>query len=154
MDIYEILKSLNIEYEEISHEPVFTVEQACFIKLKISGTGCKNLLLTDKKGSYILVVLDEAKKADIKKIAKAVNTGRLSFACNEELHDILSLESGSVSPLGIINDHENKVLVVIDKTLKDKRLLMHPNINTKTISLNYNDLIKFIEYAGNRYILI
>ena len=68
--------------------------------------------------------------------------------------EILSLKQGSVTPFGIINDFEKKVELVIDDDLKDKKLLFHPNINTKTISILCNDLIKFIEFEQHKYIFI
>ena len=152
MNLYEIFKQLDIAFQKIEHKPVFTVQQAQTIKNKLQGTGCKNLFLTDKKGKYILVILDEKKKANIKQIEKFVNTSHLSFANVSELKSILGLEKGSVTPFGIINDIENKVLLVIDKDLKDKKLLFHPNMNTKTISITYDDLIKFIKYEKHSYI--
>lgn len=154
MNLYDILKKLDIEFEEIEHEPVFTVEQAQSIKSKIEGIGCKNLFLTDKKGNYILVVLEENKKADIKQIEKLVNTSHLSFAKTTELQRVLQLEKGSVTPFGILNDIDNKVVLVIDIDLEDKRLLFHPNINSKTISITYDNLIKFIEFENHNYMLI
>lgn len=152
MNLYEILMQLNIEFEEIEHEPVFTVEQAKSIVNKIDGTGCKNLFLTDKKGKYFLAILEDNKKANIKNIAKTVNTSHLSFADISELKSILQLGEGSVTPFGIINDTAKKVLLVIDKDLKDKRLLFHPNVNNKTISITYDDLIKFIQFENHNYI--
>lgn len=152
MKLYEILDKLNISYEEIEHEPVFTIEQAQNIKNKINGMGCKNLFLTDKKGKYFLVIIEENKKANIKEIENIIGTRHLSFANNEELREILSLEQGSVTPFGIINDVENKVKLVIDNDLKDKKLLFHPNINTKTLSITHDDLIKFIEFEQHNYI--
>ena len=68
--------------------------------------------------------------------------------------EVLSLESGSVTPMGIINDQENKVLIVIGEELVDKKLLVHPNVNTKTMSLHYKDLIKYIEYLNHEYIIM
>ena len=154
MDLYEVFKKLNIEFKEIEHEAVFTIEQAQGIKNKIDGLGCKNLFLTDKNGKYILIVLSENKKANIKQIEKIVNTSHLSFAKETELKSILQLEQGSVTPFGILNDNDNKVMIVIDKDLKGKKLLFHPNVNTKTISISYDDLIKFIEFEKHNYKLI
>ena len=154
MDLYEVLKKLNIEFKEIEHKAVFTIEQAQGIKDKIEGLGCKNLFLTDKNGKYILLVLSENKKANIKQIEKIVNTSHLSFAKETELKKILQLEQGSVTPFGILNDNDNKVMIVIDKDLKGKKLLFHPNVNTKTISISYDDLIKFIEFEKHNYKLI
>ena len=147
MGIYEVLKELNISYEEIEHPPVYTVEEAKAVEDGISGTGCKNLLLTDKKKEhFFLVILHEDKKADIKGISHLVGVPHLSFANGENLYEMLGLIPGSVSPLGIINDTENKVVLLIDSELKGKRLLFHPNVNTRTVSLEYEDLIRFIEY--------
>ena len=154
MNLYEIFKELNIEFEKMEHEPVFTVEQAKAIKNKIEGIGCKNLFLTDKKGKYFLVILEENKRANIKEISGIVNVQHLSFASVSELKNILQLQEGSVTPFGIINDVNNKVLLVIDKDLKNKKLLFHPNVNNKTISINYDDLIKFIQFEKHDYISI
>ena len=154
MDLYKVFKKLNIEFKEIEHEAVFTIEQAQGIKDKIEGLGCKNLFLTDKNGKYILIILSEDKKANIKQIEKIVNTSHLSFAKETELKSILQLEQGSVTPFGILNDNDNKVMIVIDKDLKGKKLLFHPNVNTKTISISYDDLIKFIEFEKHNYKLI
>ena len=154
MNLYDIFRELDIEFEEIEHEPVFTVEQAKAIENKIDGTGCKNLFLTDKKGKYFLVILEDNKKANVKEITKIVNTSHLSFADISELKNILQLGEGSVTPFGIINDFDNKVLLVIDKDLKDKKLLFHPNVNNKTISVTYDNLIKFIDFEKHNYINI
>ena len=154
MNLYDIFRELDIEFEEIEHDPVFTVGQAKAIENKIDGTGCKNLFLTDKKGKYFLVILEDNKKANMKEITKTVNTSHLSFADISELKSILQLGKGSVTPFGIINDFDNKVLLVIDKDLKDKKLLFHPNVNNKTISVTYDDLIKFIDFEKHNYINI
>lgn len=154
MNLYDIFEQLNIDFQEIEHEPVFTVEQAQEVKHRIDGTGCKNLFLTDKKGKYVLVLVDENKRADIRQIEKTAHTSHLSFADTSELKNILQLEQGSVTPLGIVNDRENQVLLVIDRDLKDKKLLLHPNTNTKTVSITYDDLIKFIEFERHSYIFM
>ena len=78
----------------------------------------------------------------------------MSFGKEEELNKILKLTKGSVTPLGIINDKDNLVTILLDKDLIDKRILALPFVNTKTISLEYKDLIKIIEYANHNYIII
>lgn len=154
MNLYETLDYLNIDYKEIEHKKVMTVEEAKHIESMIDGIGSKNLFLTDKKDKYVLVLIHEDKQANIKKIGELIGIKHLSFAKPEELMDILGLEIGSVTPMGIINDTSNKVLLVIDESLIGKKLLVHPNINTKTISIEYNDLIKYIEYLNHEYIII
>ena len=118
--------------------------------LEIEGIGCKNLLHKDKQGSYILVNLQEDKKADFKKL-KTITGKTLSFAPTEELKQILNLEKGSVTPMGLMYDKEGKVFVLLDEDLKEKQVLFHPNVNNKTISLTMNDLIRFIEYTNHSY---
>ena len=125
MDIYDIFKQLNIEFKETEHEPIFTIEQAQNIK-SINGTGCKNLFLTNRKKNYYLVLLEETKRANIKDIAKLVNESHLSFASEIELNNILKLKPGSVTPLGIINDKDNIVTLIIDNELKGKKNISTP----------------------------
>ena len=154
MTIYEVLDKLKIKYEEIAHEAVFTVEEANAIEEAIDGVGCKNLFLTNKKGKYYIYVLEDSKQANLKELQTFLNEKRLSFGKEEELNEILNLTKGSVTPLGIINDKDNLVTVLLDKDLIDKRILAHPNVNTKTMSLEYKDLIKIIEYTNHNYIII
>lgn len=151
MNINDVLNKLNISYEEIEHDAVYTVEEALSLKEKIDGLGCKNLFLTDKKNGYYLYVLKDDKRADLKDLTKFFGVSRLTFANGDELNKLLGLEKGSVTPLGIINDIDRQVKIIIDKDIVGKRILVHPNVNTKTISIEYEDLIKFIEYNGNEY---
>ena len=154
MELYDIFHELNISYTEIHHEPVFTVEQAKNISYKIEGTGSKNLFLKSKKSQYYLVILEENKKLNFKMLAKELSVSGLTFASEQELSELLNLTAGSVSPFGIINDRECKVLLLIDKELEGKTLVFHPNPNEKSISLTFDDLIKFIEYERHDYLLI
>lgn len=152
MELYAVLAELGISVEEIGHESVFTIEEAGSIKSRIDGTGCKNLFLTDKaKSRYLLVILEESRQADLKRIAALAGTSRLSFAGSGELWDILRLSPGSVSPFGIIHDGEKRVTLMIDAKLQGRRLLFHPNVNTRTMAIWYEDLIRFIEFTGHRY---
>ena len=154
MTIYEVLDKLKIKYEEITHEAVFTVEEANAIEEAIDGVGCKNLFLTNKKGKYYIDVLEDSKQANLKELQTFLNEKRLSFGKEEELNEILNLTKGSVTPLGIINDKDNKVVLVFDKELVDKKILCHPNRNTATVSLKFSDLIKFIECFEHEYLFM
>ena len=149
IDIYEVLNKLNIEYQMVEHEEVVTAEQSKHIKNMIEGVGGKTLFLKDKN-NYYLYLLDDERQANLKFLSKSLNIGRLSFGNEDELYDKLKLKKGSVTPLGIINDNSS-VILIIDKTLKGKKILTHPNINTATVSIRYDDLIKFIKYCNNTY---
>lgn len=153
MDIFELLNELNINYEIISHQAVSTVEEAKHLENMIEGIGCKNLFLTDKKGKYFLFTLHEDKKANLKELAKQLNVSKLSFASFEDLKEILNLEPGSVTPLSIINDKDNKVTLVIDEDIITEKILVHPNTNTKTMSINFKDIEKIFNYTNHKYII-
>lgn len=153
MDILNILNDLNIKYELLSHQAVYTVEEAKQIENMIEGVGCKNLFLKDKHKNYFIFVLEENKRANLKELANYLKLSKLSFATSEELKVILNLEPGSVTPLSIINDKENLVTLILDQELNNNKILVHPNTNTKTVSLLFEDLIKFIEYTNHKYII-
>ena len=70
------------------------------------------------------------------------------------MNEVLRLTKGSVTPLGIINDKDNLVTILLDKDLINKRIPALPFVNAKTISLEYKDLIKIIEYTNHNYIII
>ena len=150
--LFEILDKLEIKYDLLEHEAVYTVEEAKELDNMLDGIGCKNLFLTNKKGEYFLVMIHEDKRANIKEIESLVDCKHLSFGKEEDLKEVLGLEAGSCTPLGIVNDKENKVVLVFDKDLVDKKVLCHPNKNTATLSLEFSDLIKFIEYLEHKYL--
>ena len=150
MEPYKTLNKLNIKYEEVEHIPVLTSLEAEFIKDMISGVGVKNLFLKNNN-TYYLVVTPDDKLVDLKKLSKLVN-GKLNFASVEELRETLKLEKGSVTPLGLINDFKHQVIVLIDNTLINETILVHPLVNTKTISITTKDLIRLIEYLKNEYL--
>lgn len=153
MDVYEVLNKLDIDYEEIEHQAIYTVEEAKRCENMLDGIGCKNLFLTDKNGHYYLYVLKDDKRADLKKLALKLKVLRLTFGSEEDLRKLLGLSKGSVTPLGIINDKDNKVVLVFDKEIVDERILCHPNVNTKTISISWNDLIKIVLDFNHQYII-
>lgn len=153
--VYTILNKLNIKYDRVDHKPVFTAEEAKeSVTGLIEGVRCKNLFLQDTKKNYYLYFITDTKKADLKLVRDQIGSSRLSFASEEKLYEMLKLTRGSVTPLGIINDESNNVIVLLDKDNKDTNVLLHPQFNTTTLSMKYSDLIRFIEYCGNKYLEI
>ena len=153
MDIYKFLTQLGIDYQKINHQSVSTVEEAMFINEQIDGVACKNLFFKSSDKQFFIYMMTVEKRADLKYIAKQIGSKRLSFASDEELVELLKLIPGSVTPLGIINDNK-RVKILIDRELRAQRLLIHPNINTATISITYDDLLLFINACGNEYLII
>ena len=157
--VLESLNSLDINYKEITHEAVYTIEEMdklgnIFENAKI----CKNLFVRDQKGKrHFLIVLPEEKRAPLSEIAEKLESTKLSFASEERLMKYLKLTHGSVSPLAIINDENSEVEVVLDEDLKKEKLLgVHPCENTATILISPSDLEKYIKSNNNslKYIKI
>lgn len=150
--VYDVLEKLNISYVQHEHPPVFTVEQAEQHWENITGAHCKNLFLRNKKGNrHYLVILESSKKAALKSLEKQLGEDRLSFASEERLRKYLGLETGAVSPFGLINDSRKEVQVVIDRDLKKaERINFHPNVNTATVGVSFEDFERFLNWCGNR----
>ena len=154
MTIYDLLKELNIKYDEVEHQAIYTVEEGKEIDRNIEGVSCKNLFLKDHKNNFYLVVLERDKEIKLNDLRKFLHVSNLHFADEEYLHDLLGVIKGSVTPLGIINDKDNKVTIVLDDYLVDKKLLFHPLVNTKTINIEYKDLIRIIEHLNHKYLIL
>jgi len=149
--VLQKLNQLNISYEITNHYAVYTTDEMEELGLTEHGNVCKNLFIRDAKGKrHFLVVLDKDKQADLKKIREQLGTTGLSFASEERLSKYLNLSKGAVSPLGVVNDEEHLVEVVFDKDLINKQKLgIHPNDNTATVWISFDDLKKLIDNNGN-----
>ena len=149
--LYDLLELLNISYTRHEHPPVYTVEEAKQYWQGIEGAHAKNLFLRNNKGNqHYLIVLEESKTADLMGLSMKLAAGKLSFASERRLMDHLGLETGAVSPFGLINDTKKAVKVVIDRDLAKAELVnFHPNVNTATITLSYGDFEKFLNHCGN-----
>jgi Ala-tRNA(Pro) deacylase len=154
--VYSVLERLNIRWERYEHPPVFTVEQAEEHWKPITATHCKNLFLRNQKGTtHYLVVLEHAKRADLKALASKIGDDRLSFASPERLQKYLGLTPGAVSPFGLIHSGARDVRVILDADLKNaSTVAFHPTVNTATITLSFADFQRFLDDRGNivRYI--
>lgn len=143
--IYNLLDSKNIRYEVINHKKVFTMEEIEKINLPYKEYDAKNLFVRDdKKKHYYLITIKGNKKLDLKSFKEKYNTKRLSFASNDDLLNILDLTTGSVTPFGLLNDKERKVVFYIDENLSDK-IGVHPNDNSATVFLKVSDLINLLK---------
>jgi Ala-tRNA(Pro) deacylase len=143
------LDDMNITYTLKEHPAVYTIEE--MEHLGVADGVAKNLFLRDAKGTrHFLVVLPKDKQVDIKAISAQLGCTRLSFASEERLGKYLKLTKGSVSPLGVLNDPDGNVEVVFDKELKKtERLGVHPNDNTATVWMSFEDLHSVVKRNGN-----
>jgi Ala-tRNA(Pro) deacylase len=149
--VYAHLAEIGVVYERYVHPPVATVEEATRYWGAIDAVHCKNLFLRNQKGNrHYLVIVEHAKRADLRAVANQIGDGKLSFASPERLRTYLGVLPGSVSPFGLINDHEHHVRVYLDRDLRSaSRISFHPNINTITLTLAYRDFERFLASSGN-----
>lgn len=144
------LSDHQIRYILHTHPAVFTVPEARVHCGHISGTHCKNLFLKNvKSGQLYLVSLPYGKRFDLKKFRKMINAPKIRFAEPEELFKALGITPGAVSPIGLINDTNNKVIFIIDEIIWNaKEICCHPNINTETLQIPGSDFRKLIIATG------
>ena len=150
-EIYKTLDELNIKYRIVNHKAVFTMEEVIKENIEPYENILKNIFIRDdKKRNYYLVLVCHNKKVNLKELSNKINSRRLSFANEEDLYKYLGLTKGSVSPLGILNDKEHKVTIIIDKDIENiDEVGVHPNINTSTVFMNPKDLEKI--FKNNKY---
>lgn len=157
MRVYDLLEKLNIPYTRVDHEAMYTIEE-CHNVDKVLGIDiCKNLFLCNaQKTKFYLLMMPGDKKFVTRDFCKQINSPRLSFAPPEYMESYLGLTPGSVSIMGLMNDHENRVQLVIDKAVIEKTLIgCHPCNNTASLSLSTSDVLnKFLPYTGHDVIYV
>lgn len=144
--VYDLLDQLNIDYQRIDHEEANTMEVCLEIEKTLKSTICMNLFLVNSnKSQYYLLMLKENKKFKTKVISKQINSSRLSFGSDEKMLEYLDITPGSVSLLGLMNDHDFKVQLLMDKDLlQDEYLGCHPCINTSSLRIKMKDVFEKI----------
>jgi len=148
--LFQRLTDLGINAGTTEHKAVFTVEQARALRGEIPGGHCKNLFLKDKKGALWLVVCLEDAVIDLKALPALIGAARISFGKADLLGEVLGVEPGSVTPFALINDTEHQVNVVLDKKMMEHDVVSyHPLVNTATVTLTPDDLLKFISSCGH-----
>lgn len=144
--VYDLLDQLNIDYQRLDHQEANTMEVCLEIEKNLKSTICKNLFLVNSnKSQYYLLMLKENKKFKTKVISKQINSSRLSFGSDEKMLEYLDITPGSVSLLGLMNDHDFKVQLLMDKDLlQDEYLGCHPCINTSSLRIKMKDVFEKI----------
>ena len=143
---YEFLDNLGVPYEKYEHEAIMTIEAAEELDKKMGLEICKNLFLctANKKEFYLLMIVGD-KRLVTKDVSKKLSTSRLSFANESYMEEYLDITPGSVSVLGLMNDTENHVQLVIDEdVLKGEYVGCHPCINTSSLRVRTADLMEKI----------
>ena len=151
--VYKRFSELGIKYERVDHPAVYTMEDMDSLGIFNKGVVGKNLFLRDNKGHrHFLVFVFGDKHANLEEIQNELGIKHVSFGSAERLDKYLGLTKGSVSPLGAINDVTASVEFIIDKEFADYPCVgVHPNQNTSTVWLTFDDLMKVIRENGNKF---
>ena len=141
---YDFLDNLQIPYVRIDHEAAMTMEACAAGNEALGGIVCKNLLLCNRQCTqFYLLLMPGDKQFKTKELSKQIETSRLSFASGEYMQQLLDITPGSLSVLGLMNDSENRVQLLIDKDLlQDPSIGCHPCINTSTLGFSMEDLLQ------------
>lgn len=140
---YELLERLGISYLRVDHEHADTIE-ACHAIEKLLGCEiCKNLFLTNRQRTELwLLLMPGDKPFKTKLLSRQIGSARLSFASAEQMLQHLDLTPGSVSVLGLMNDREGKVRLLIDRDLLTQEAIgMHPCLNSSSLRIATTDLL-------------
>ncbi len=151
---YDYLDKLGIEYERVDHEPAETMEACKAVDEALGVEMCKNLMLCNKqKTAFYLLLMPGDKKFKTKELSAQINSARLSFAEAEYMEKYLDITPGSLSVMGLINDKEKQVKLLIDEdVLKAEYIGCHPCINTSSLKLLTADVVeKFIPSTGHDF---
>ena len=152
--VYDFLDSLGIEYIRTDHEPAQTMEDCNRIDKVLDVLICKNLFLCNRqKTVFYLLLMPGDKPFKTKELSSQINSGRLSFATEDKMLEFLDIEPGSVSVMGLMNDKENNVNLLVDEdVLKGEFIGCHPCVNTSSIKLKTTDVFdKFLKAVNHDY---
>lgn len=146
MKVYDFLDSLGIEYRRIDHDPAMTMDVCEGIERELGAAICKNLLLCNRQETeFYLLLMPGNKPFKTKFLSAQIGSSRLSFAKAEYMEKFLNITPGSLSVLGLINDTEMRVRLLIDEdVLKEEYFGCHPCINTSSLKLRTEDLKKIL----------
>ena len=141
---YDLLDSLGIEYDRIDHEPAMTMEVCEEIDRVLGATICKNLFLCNRQETdFYLLMMPGDKPFKTKDLSSQIGSSRLSFGTPEYMEQLVDITPGSLSILGLMNDKEGRVRLLIDKdVLSGEYIGCHPCINTSSLRIKTADIVE------------
>jgi Ala-tRNA(Pro) deacylase len=149
--LFARLAALGIETATVPYPAHRTVEEGKALRGAMAGQFTKNLLLKDKKGALFMVVADEDRPIDLRRLHVYIGAqGRLGFAAAELMREILHVEPGALTPLSLLHDKALRVKPVIDaKLMTADQLNFHPLVNTESTGIAPQALLTFIKSCGH-----
>ena len=157
MRCYALLDGLGLEYRRVDHEHADTIEACEQVEGLLECRICKNLFLTNRQQTdFYLLVMPGEKPFKTKLLSKQIGSARLSFASPEHMEKYLDITPGSVSVMGLMNDTERKVHLLIDEdALNGEYMGCHPCVNTASLKIKTEDIYnKFLKYTGHQPVFV
>ena len=142
--VFESLADLGMDYTIVEHPPARTTEEADRYIEGLEGVRTKSMFLTNKKKTaYYLLIMDDQKQLDMDQFRDLVGANRIRLASSESLMEKMHLPAGVVSVFGLLHNVDKDIQV-----LSEPILTFHPNVNTKTIFVKTEDVLRFVEEIG------
>lgn len=154
---YDLLDALKIPYQRVDHDPADTIPDCKEVEKYLGIRICKNLVLCNRqKTDFYLLLMDGDKPFHTKDLSKQIGSSRLSFAPPEAMVELLGVTPGSATILGLMNDRDHKVQLVLDSSVTaQERFGCHPCINTSSLALSMADIReKFLPHLGVEPLLV
>ena len=151
---YDLLDQLQIPYLRTDHERADNMEACNEIDAVLGVLICKNLFLCNRqKTKFYLLMMPGDKKFKTKELSSQINSARLSFAGEDAMLKYLDIEPGAVSIMGLMNDHDRQVKLLIDEDVLDGEYLgCHPCVCTSSLKIRTADVIeKFLPATGHTF---
>lgn len=152
--VYELLDRLGIFYQRADHEEAHTMEACLAIDVALNTSVCKNLFLCNRqKTQFYLLMMPGDKPFKTKELSAQIGSARLSFAGEESMLEYLDIYPGAVSVLGLMNDTDKRVRLLIDEDLlANEHLGCHPCVCTSSLKLQTKDVLEvFLPAVGHDY---
>ena len=157
MRVYDLLDQLGISYLRTDHEAAGTMEDCNEIDRILDVLICKNLFLCNRqKTKFYLLMMPGDKPFKTKELSAQIHSARLSFAPEEYMEEYLDITPGSVSIMGLMNDTDNQVQLLVDEeVLQGEFLGCHPCVNTSSLKLGTKDVFeKFLPAVHHEYMVV
>jgi len=151
---YDFLDKLKIGFQRTDHEAANDMEACNEIDAVLGVIICKNLFLCNRqKTSFYLLMMPGDKKFKTKELSAQIGSARLSFVDPEDMLKYLDIEPGAVSIMGLMNDKDHQVQLLIDEdVLEGEYLGCHPCVCTSSLKIKTADVLdKFLPATGHSY---
>ena len=151
---FALLDALGVPYRRVEHEAAETMEVCAAISDALGARICKNLFLCNRQQTaFYLLAMPEDKPFYTKDLSRQIGSSRLSFAPPEKMEELLGCSPGSASVLGLANDTERRVRLILDRDVAEaERFACHPCDNTGSLTVATRDLLeRFLPHVGHDY---